>query len=111
MALPSSINQRGLRSAQPVATAVAAGTIYFVTDENVTEQSNGSAWVAYSRTNAYTAAGILIGTVKILAGTGSPQGAVAAAVGSLFLRTDGGTSTTLYVKETGTTTSSGWVAK
>lgn len=48
---------------------------------------------------------------QILTGTGSPQGAVAAPVGSLFLRTDGGSSTTLYVKETGTNTNSGWVAK
>lgn len=41
-------------------------------------------------------------------GTGAP--AVAAPVGSLFLRTDGGANTTLYVKESGTGTS-GWVAK
>ena len=44
MALPSSIWQRGNRAAQPVATAVAAGTIYYVTDELVTERSTGSAW-------------------------------------------------------------------
>ncbi len=44
-------------------------------------------------------------------GTGSPEGAVAAPVGSLFLRTNGGTSTTLYVKETGAATNTGWVAK
>jgi hypothetical protein len=48
MALPSSILRRGLRSAQPLATDVAAGTLYFVTDEDLTEQSNGSAWVTYS---------------------------------------------------------------
>ena len=44
----------------------------------------------------------------ILVGSGAP--AVAAPVGSLYLRTDGSTSTTLYVKESGTGTS-GWVAK
>lgn len=44
MALPSSIWQRGLRAAQPAATAVAAGTIYYVTDEQVTERSTGAAW-------------------------------------------------------------------
>lgn len=48
---------------------------------------------------------------RILSGTGSPAGVVAAPVGSLYMRTDGSTSTTMYVKETGTTTSSGWVAK
>lgn len=41
-------------------------------------------------------------------GTGAP--AVAAAVGSIYLRLDGGASTTLYVKESGTGTT-GWVAK
>lgn len=46
----------------------------------------------------------------ITVGTGSPEGAVTAPVGSLFLRTDGGTSTTLYVKESGTG-NTGWVAK
>jgi len=44
MALPSSIWQRGNRASQPAATAVAAGTIYYVTDESVTERSTGSAW-------------------------------------------------------------------
>ena len=46
----------------------------------------------------------------IKTGTGSPGGAVAAPVGSLFLRTDGGAGTVLYVKESGTG-NTGWVAK
>lgn len=45
-------------------------------------------------------------------GTGSPEGVVYASKGSQFFRTDGGTSTTFYVKETGTgVTNTGWVAK
>lgn len=52
----------------------------------------------------------LTGGSKIINGSGSPAGVVSAPVGSLYLRTDGGTSTTLYVKESGTGTS-GWVAK
>jgi hypothetical protein len=48
--------------------------------------------------------------VRIFTGTGSPEGVQTADVGSLFLRTDGGAGTTLYVKETGTGTT-GWVAK
>ena len=47
----------------------------------------------------------------LYSGTGSPAGVVAAPVGSLFLRTDGGANTTLYVKESGAATSAGWVAK
>ena len=43
-------------------------------------------------------------------GSGSPESVVTAPVGSLYTRTDGGASTTLYVKESGTG-STGWVAK
>jgi|18_taG_2_1085343.scaffolds.fasta_scaffold06401_2 hypothetical protein len=46
----------------------------------------------------------------VYAGTGTPEAAVVAPVGSLFLRSDGGASTTLYIKETGTG-NTGWVAK
>lgn len=41
---------------------------------------------------------------------GTPEGAVTGPVGSLALRTDGGVSTTLYVKQAGTG-NTGWVAK
>ncbi|HYB97513.1 MAG TPA: hypothetical protein VEC57_00070 [Candidatus Limnocylindrales bacterium] len=53
---------------------------------------------------------LLSGTTQIRAGTGTPEGAVTAPVGSLFLRTDGGASTTLYVKESGAG-NTGWIAK
>ncbi len=43
-------------------------------------------------------------------GKGTPEGTVKAPIGSLFLRTDGGAATTLYVKESGTG-NVGWVAK
>lgn len=46
----------------------------------------------------------------ISSGTGSPEGVLAAPVGSLFTRTDGGEATTLYVKESGAG-DTGWVAK
>lgn len=46
----------------------------------------------------------------IYSGYGSPLNVVAAPVGSLYLRQDGGASTTLYVKETGTG-NTGWTAK
>ena len=49
-------------------------------------------------------------TVGIFTGTGDPEGAVTASIGSTFHRTDGGASTTLYVKESGTG-NTGWVAK
>jgi hypothetical protein len=58
------------------------------------------------RTDALT----LDNTCKVLTGTGSPEGVVAAPVCSLFLRQDGTATTTLYVKTTGTG-NTGWTAK
>lgn len=49
-------------------------------------------------------------TVGIFHGTGSPESVVTGAIGSTFHRTDGGASTTLYVKESGAG-NTGWVAK
>jgi hypothetical protein len=50
------------------------------------------------------------GTVDIRTGTGSPEGAVTGTVGDVFLRTDGGSGTTAYVKESGSNTNTGWAA-
>jgi hypothetical protein len=46
----------------------------------------------------------------IIPGSGSPEGVVAAPVGSLFVRIDGSLSATLYVKENGAG-ATGWAAK
>lgn len=46
----------------------------------------------------------------IYAGSGTPEAAVTAGIGSIFLRTNGGAATSLYVKETGTG-NTGWVGK
>jgi hypothetical protein len=43
-------------------------------------------------------------------GTGSPESVLTATVGHIYLRSDGGASTTLYVKESGSG-NTGWVAK
>jgi hypothetical protein len=50
-------------------------------------------------------------TCRILTGTGSPEGVVAAPVCSLFLRQDGTATTTLYIKTTGGAGNTGWTAK
>lgn len=50
-------------------------------------------------------------TAKIVVGSGAPNNVVGAPVGSLYLRTDGGTDSSLYVKETGSDGNTGWVAK
>jgi hypothetical protein len=61
--------------------------------------------------------GVFSSTVRVQggaflrSGTGAPNGAVTGSVGDLWLRTDGGALTTLYVKESGANTNTGWVAK
>lgn len=60
--------------------------------------------------NVVKAIAILGDGVIIRSGAGSPEGVIEANVGSLYLRTDGGTNTTLYVKESGVSTT-GWRAK
>lgn len=52
----------------------------------------------------------LDGGAMIMSGVGSPETVVVAPVGSLYLRSDGGTSTTLYIKQSGSS-NTGWVAK
>ncbi len=52
--------------------------------------------------------GAVTGT-NLRSGTGTPEGAVTAPIGTLFERTDGSTGTTLYIKESGAG-NTGWVA-
>lgn len=52
-----------------------------------------------------------IGEATIYTLTGTPQNNQSGNVGDIALRTDGGTGTTLYVKESGAGTTTGWVAK
>lgn len=54
--------------------------------------------------------GIQINQVTWTSGSGTPEGAITAPVGSLYTRTNGGANTTLYVKESGTG-NTGWIAK
>ncbi len=49
--------------------------------------------------------------VFIRSGTGDPTGKVKAIRGSVWLRQDGGASTSLYVKESGDGLTSGWQPK
>lgn len=49
-------------------------------------------------------------SISVRTGAGSPEGAIAAPVGSMYLRSNGGAGTTLYVKESGTG-GNGWAAK
>jgi hypothetical protein len=51
-----------------------------------------------------------LNTTKIQIGTGSPENAVSANTGSVYLNLSGGSTTTLYVKASGTG-STGWLGK
>lgn len=62
MSVLSDVIKRGTRAAQPAATAVATGTLYYVTDESKIERSNGTTWDAYSATSS-TSAWTLISSV------------------------------------------------
>lgn len=67
---------------------------------------NGTEKVRYD-----TDAGFLVGQAcRIRTGSGSPEGAVTGSVCDLFLRQNGGASSTLYIKESGSG-NTGWVAK
>lgn len=49
--------------------------------------------------------------VQIFRGAGSPEGVVASSIGAMYQRTDGGAGTSLYVRESVPTSTTGWVAK
>lgn len=53
----------------------------------------------------------ILTVAQILSGTGTPEGAVTADIGTAYLRSDGGAGTTLYIKESGNGTNTGWAAK
>jgi len=55
--------------------------------------------------------GVYIGSAAIYSGTGSPNGAVVGNLGDLYLNIAGGAATTLWVKESGVNTNTGWVGK
>jgi hypothetical protein len=68
---------------------------------------NGTSGVAAPNVNQVT-----FGTgTKISSGAGSPEGVVAGSPGDFYTNTTGGAGTTLYVKETGAGTNTGWQAK
>jgi len=80
--------------------------------DNVMDNGNASfRWANMYATNVRCTSLLPGGTsAQWTSGSGTPEGAVTAVVGSMYTRTDGGASTTLYVKESGSG-NTGWVAK
>jgi hypothetical protein len=54
--------------------------------------------------------GSYVTTALIKSGEGTPEGSVTGVIGNIYLRSDGGANTTLYVKESGNNTNTGWAA-
>tara|TARA_R100000951_G_C2648026_1_gene183295 strand:+ start:2373 stop:3275 length:903 start_codon:yes stop_codon:yes gene_type:complete len=76
------------------------------------KHGSGATAVSTSATGIDLPAGkaIKVGTPSIYSGSGTPESSQTAVVGSLYMRSDGGESTSLYVKESGSG-NTGWVAK
>lgn len=53
--------------------------------------------------------GLYLGGTRLVPVTGSPEGVVVGSPGDICLRTDGGAAATLYVKESGSSTNTGWM--
>lgn len=65
--------------------------------------------VAYNYSN-YIWDNYGVGSITTVFGAGTPASVLTAPIGTLYMRSDGGASTTLYVKESGTG-NTGWTAK
>jgi hypothetical protein len=69
---------RGLAASQPLATAVAPGTLYYSTDTAVTERSDGTTWEDYSDAGAGSGMNELTGDVTAGPGSGAQAATLAA---------------------------------
>jgi hypothetical protein len=87
------------------APALGSGGLRFL--QGITDALNGTQGVAASGVNQVT---LGIG-INVSAGTGTPNGVVTGNPGDLYLNFSGGAGTTLYVKESGANTNTGWVGK
>lgn len=72
----------------------------------ISDLDNRTSSLRYITTNYF---GTNTSAPKITAGTGSPEGAVDGAIGSIYLRSDGGSTTSVYFKESGTG-NTGWIS-
>lgn len=92
-------------SGTAVSGTVSAGTKLQVTVDGLPDQSREI--IPITNNNGLTLGGS--GGPNVMTSYNSPEGAKAAPVGSLYLRRDGGSGTTLYVKTSGTG-NTGWSA-
>ncbi len=98
----SGVTQTGCRVGNSATLALTNFNEQFAVQENQNDTS-AVVWntAFYDRSNATSSSVRLHGAQTISAGSGTPESALAAPVGSLYLRSDGGVNTTLYTKRTG----------
>lgn len=84
-----------------------AGFIYDGNRHDYSAQQPLISSTSYTRNDGGS---LVLNGQSISTGSGSPESVVTAPVGSIYLRSDGSTSTTLYVKTSGTG-NTGWTAK
>jgi hypothetical protein len=72
--------------------------------------AGGGVAASVDGTTGVDAVAHVIGDRGLYSGAGSPEGVKTARIGSIYMRTDGGAGTSMYVKESGTG-SAGWVPK
>jgi len=70
--LPNVVLAPGTRAAQPAASGVSDGALYYVTDEQVLERSNGSSWAQFSSSGSLPA----VSSGDLLYGSGSTLAAL-----------------------------------
>lgn len=76
---------------------------------NNTVQLGDSACTAVSAALKSTGGTLTLNATVLRTGTGSPESVVTGSPGDIFLNTTGGAGTTLYVKQSGSATNTGWV--
>ncbi len=108
--LAAGITAGGVISGQSYGAST-SGYFNWTTRSQITSPSDGVIRLSNDAQNGFTRLELGAANLGISRGTGSPEGVVTALVGSLYLRTDGGLLTTLYVKESSPTPSTGWVGK
>lgn len=79
-------------------------------DNNISTNASAANIAAFINYRFPSAIGVQGTDARIYSGSASPEGAVTAPLGSLYMRTNGGASTSFYVKESGTG-NTGWVGK
>jgi hypothetical protein len=91
------------------------GLLYFGTDTTTAPAIGKSGSSLQATVNAALTgmrlSALILGTgnVKVITGSGSPNGAFTADPGGLYLNTSGGSGASLWVKESGVGTNTGWV--